>query len=74
MRGGDARISDQAIDDVVRQVILPIWNAYSFFTLYANVENYQASFRTDSTELLDRYILAKTRDLDSQNRSPHGRL
>ena len=63
VRGGDARISDQAIDDVVRQVILPIWNAYSFFTLYANVENYQATFRTDSTELLDRYILAKTRDL-----------
>ena len=63
VRGGDARISDQAIDDVVRQVILPIWNAYSFFTLYANVENFQARFRTDSTELLDRYILAKTRDL-----------
>ena len=63
VRGGDARISDQAINDVVRQVILPIWNAYSFFTLYANVENYQATFRTDSAELLDRYILAKTREL-----------
>ena len=63
VRGGDARISDQAVDDVVRQVILPIWNAYSFFTLYANVENYRAKFRTDSTELLDRYILAKTRGL-----------
>ncbi len=63
VRGGDARISDAAIDEVVRQVILPIWNAYSFFTLYANVENHRATFRTDSTELLDRYILAKTRDL-----------
>ena len=63
VRGGDTRISDQAIDDVVRQVILPIWNAYSFFTLYANVEGHRATFRTDSTELLDRYILAKTRDL-----------
>ncbi|MFT7610908.1 MAG: isoleucyl-tRNA synthetase, partial [Candidatus Aldehydirespiratoraceae bacterium] len=63
VRGGDTRISDQAIDDVVRQVILPIWNAYSFFTLYANVENHRATFRTDSTELLDRYILAKTHDL-----------
>ena len=63
VRGGDARISDQAIDDVVRQVILPIWNAYSFFTLYANVEDCRATFRTDSTELLDRYILAKTRGL-----------
>jgi isoleucyl-tRNA synthetase len=66
VRGGDTRISDQAIDDVVRQVILPIWNAYSFFTLYANVEGYRASFRTDSTELLDRYVLAKTRNLVEQ--------
>ena len=63
VRGGDTRIADQAIDDVVRQVIIPIWNAYKFFTLYANVENHRASFRTDSTELLDRYLLAKTRDL-----------
>ena len=68
VRGGDTRISDQGIDDVVRQVILPIWNAYSFFTLYANVENYRARFRPevdDDTALLDRYILAKTRDLIS---------
>ena len=66
VRGGDARISDQAIDDVVRQVILPIWNAYSFFTLYANVEGRRASFTPDpgpNADLLDRYILAKTRDL-----------
>ncbi len=60
VRGGDTRISDRAIDDVVRRVILPIWNAYSFFTLYANVEGHRARFRTDSPELLDRYILAKT--------------
>ncbi len=60
VRGGDMRISDQGIDDVVRQVLLPIWNAYSFFTLYANVENHRATFRTDSAEVLDRYILAKT--------------
>jgi len=65
VRGGDMRISDQGIDDVVRQVLLPIWNAYSFFTLYANVEGHTATFRTDSTELLDRYILAKTGELVS---------
>lgn len=63
VRGGDARISDQAIDDVVRQVITPIWNAYSFFTLYANVDGVQATLRSDATGVLDRYILAKTRAL-----------
>ncbi len=63
VRGGDARISDQAIDDVTRQVLLPIWNAYSFFALYANVEGRTATVRTDSPDLLDRYVLAKTRRL-----------
>jgi isoleucyl-tRNA synthetase len=42
-------------------VLLPIWNAYSFFTLYANVDGHRAEFRTDATGLLDRYLLAKTR-------------
>ena len=63
VRGGDLRLSDQGIDEVTRQVLLPIWNAYSFFTLYANVEGYDAQLRTDSTNVLDRYILAKTRTL-----------
>ena len=63
VRGGDSRISDNGIDDVVRHVLLPIWNAYSFFTLYANVDGYEAKFRTESEHLLDRYLLAKTRQL-----------
>ena len=59
VRGGDARISDRGIDEVTRQVMLPIWNAYSFFTLYANTDGYKAEIRTDSTDELDQYILAK---------------
>ncbi len=61
VRGGDARISDRGIDEVTRQVMLPIWNAYSFFSLYANTDGYAAEIRTDSTDELDRYILAKLR-------------
>ena len=63
VRGGDARISDRGIDEVTRQVMLPIWNAYSFFTLYANTDGYSAEIRTDSTDELDRYILAKLREV-----------
>lgn len=65
LRGLDLSI-DREGDDVravVRQVLNPIWNAYSFFTLYANADGYSAKVRTDSTHLLDRYILAKTHDL-----------
>ena len=65
LRGLDLRIdADGAgIREVVRQTINPIWSAYSFFTLYANAENYRATWSTGSTALLDRYILAKTHEL-----------
>jgi isoleucyl-tRNA synthetase len=65
LRGGDLRIATDASDisEVVRLVINPIWNAYSFFTLYANADGARATRRTDATGLLDRYVLAKTREL-----------
>ncbi|MDP6280981.1 MAG: isoleucine--tRNA ligase [Acidimicrobiales bacterium] len=62
-KGGDLRISDPGITDVVRQVLLPVWNAFSFFTLYANADGHRAQLRADSWQLLDRYLLAKTRTL-----------
>ncbi len=62
VRGGDARLSDAGIDEVARQVLIPIWNAYAFFTLYANADGHEAKFRVDSAHVLDRYLLAKTRE------------
>ncbi len=63
LRGGDMPVTEAAIRDAVRQVILPLWNVYYFFTLYANAEAYDASSRVDSQNLLDRYVLAKTGEL-----------
>jgi len=65
LRGGDLRMAEDASDitEVVRQVLMPIWNAYSFFTLYANADGRRARVRVDSPHVLDRYVLAKTREL-----------
>ncbi|MBX3315142.1 MAG: class I tRNA ligase family protein, partial [Actinobacteria bacterium] len=65
LRGGDLKIAEDGsgIADVVRLVLNPIWNAFHFFTLYANAEGYTATWRTDATGDLDRYLLAKTREL-----------
>ena len=65
LRGGDLRVAADASDvtDVVRLVINPIWNAYAFFTMYANADGVQAEYRTDATGLLDRYVLATTHEL-----------
>jgi isoleucyl-tRNA synthetase len=63
LRGGDLVVSRKNMTEAVRSVLNPIWNAYGFFTLYANTDGYRASYRTDAPGVLDRYILAKTRQL-----------
>jgi len=42
LRGGNLIVTEQGIRDAVRQAILPLWNSYYFFALYANAESYQA--------------------------------
>jgi isoleucyl-tRNA synthetase len=60
LRGGNLIVTEQGIRDGVRQVLLPLWNAYSFLVLYApKVGNWH----TDSPHVLDRYILAKLAEL-----------
>ncbi|MCR9245980.1 MAG: isoleucine--tRNA ligase [bacterium] len=63
LRGGDLQISKDGkqIHEVVRLVLNPIWNAYYFFTLYANTDSIRASRRTNQAAVLDRYALSKTR-------------
>ena len=63
LRGGDMSVTESGIRDAVRQVLLPLWNVWYFFSLYANAEGYSARRRTDSPHVLDRYVLAKTREL-----------
>jgi isoleucyl-tRNA synthetase len=65
LRGGDMPVTEVAIRDAVRQVLLPLWNVWYFFGLYANASGHSATFRTDSRHLLDRYVLAKTGELVS---------
>ncbi|MGE2731965.1 isoleucine--tRNA ligase [Mycolicibacterium vaccae] len=56
LRGGNLIVTEQGIREGVRQVLLPLWNAYSFLALYAPQKG---TWRTDSQHVLDRYILAK---------------
>ena len=63
LRGGNLIVTEQGIREGVRQVIIPLWNAYYFFTLYANAarggQGYDAKIISHSPDVLDRYILAK---------------
>ncbi|MGD0063078.1 MAG: isoleucine--tRNA ligase [Streptosporangiaceae bacterium] len=61
LRGGNLVVTEPGIREAVRQAILPLWNSYRLFTLYANAESRTARRSTASEHVLDRYILAKTR-------------
>ncbi|MGB1360764.1 MAG: isoleucine--tRNA ligase [Alphaproteobacteria bacterium] len=63
MNGGDLAIDlkGEGIGQTVRQVNIPMWNAYYFFTLYANADGIKAKSITASSNVLDTYILAKLR-------------
>ena len=63
LRGGNLIVTEQGIREGVRQVLLPLWNTWYFFSLYANASNYKAKYSVSSTDVLDRYLIAKTRDL-----------
>ncbi|MBX3193484.1 MAG: isoleucine--tRNA ligase [Microbacteriaceae bacterium] len=63
IRGGNLIVTEEGIRAGVRELMLPLWSTYYFFTLYANAGGVTATWRTDSTHQLDRYLLAKTRTL-----------
>jgi len=64
MRGNELLIDrdGKMVNETVRQVLNPIWNAYNFFTLYANADAIRGERISDSPNLNDQYILSKLRD------------
>ena len=59
LRGGDLAVTENGVRESVRHVVLPIWNTYSFFTMYANAAGHTAQQRTESSDPLDQYIVGK---------------
>jgi isoleucyl-tRNA synthetase len=61
LRGGDMVADRRPMEEAVRQVLLPVWNAWYFLTLYANAAGPDAPVGEQT--VLDRYALAKAREL-----------
>lgn len=71
LRGGNLIVGEEGIRDGVRQVLLPLWSTYYFFALYAGAADNGAGYtatpvdaaRAATLAPMDRYVLARTRDL-----------
>lgn len=65
LKGGNLAVDKEGkeIAKSSRAAQIPFWNAYYFFTLYANAEDYQAKEIYHSGEAIDNYILSKLKKL-----------
>ena len=64
--GEPRRFSDRLVQQTLRQVLLTLWNVYSFFTNYANIDEFEPSQIPDDWRPeaeLDRWVLAELNQL-----------
>ncbi len=57
--GQERRFSSDLVGDVIRSFTLTLWNVYSFFVTYANLDKPQALTVTAATNDLDRWLLSE---------------
>ena len=69
--GNERRFSVNLVGDVVRKFLMTLWNTYSFFVTYANIDRFQPGGRAQQAAppedaLLDRWIRSELNALVSQ--------
>jgi len=56
------RFSAEMVDEVVRKFLLTLWNTYSFFTVYANIDGFDpltGAVPLEERPLMDRWLLGE---------------
>ena len=68
LKGGNLAVDQEGKEIVkaARVAQIPFWNAFYFFTLYANAEGYRAKEVATSEDSLDRYILSRLKMLAAE--------
>jgi isoleucyl-tRNA synthetase len=66
--GESLKFSEDGLKEMMRKVLLPLWNAYSFLATYAAVDGWDPStqFESKRTNELDEWILIKLDVLKSR--------
>jgi isoleucyl-tRNA synthetase len=63
VRGIDIRFNEDAVRDAARRFVIPLWNAFHYFTSYAALDEFEPCGRLDALSPLDRYLLHETEQL-----------
>ena len=64
VKADDLKYSDEGVRDVLKGILIPLWNSYSFFVTYANIDGVEAAGHGFADSLpvnpLDRWLLSIT--------------
>jgi isoleucyl-tRNA synthetase len=63
LNGGNMDFKEEGIVEVIKKVILPMWNTYSFFTTYANIDNFVPTGKSERNNPLDVWMISETNKL-----------
>ncbi|GHV92744.1 isoleucine--tRNA ligase [Spirochaetia bacterium] len=64
VKSDDLRYSDEGVREVMKSIILPLWNAYSFYVTYANIDKVSPAGAPDHPgNPLDKWILSAAENL-----------
>ncbi len=67
VRAEDLKYSDDGVKDILKTIVIPLWNSYSFFVTYANIDQIDIHGVPDEPENpLDRWILSEIEQLISE--------
>jgi isoleucyl-tRNA synthetase len=61
--GNVRRFSEEAVAEVTRHFFLTLWNVYSFFVTYANIDHFTPGSKAVGQSELDRWIISELNQL-----------
>ncbi len=62
----DFRFTEEWVHEVVKKVILPLWNTYYFFTTYANIDNFKPTWNKTRNNPLDKWLISELNELTKE--------
>ncbi len=63
VKAEDLRFSTSSVELVMRQVLIPFWNAFSFLSTYAAIYQWEPTLITSPLAAIDRWILSLSQKL-----------
>ena len=67
VKADDLKYSDDGVRDILKGILIPLWNSYSFYITYANIDGVTATGHAFDNALptnpLDRWLLSVTQKL-----------